>query len=47
VFNRGQGLREQRVELVELCFGAIVVRKPGGAYHLTDNRVKRAVSVLG
>jgi hypothetical protein len=41
------GRREECVELVELDFGALVVRQSSGACHLTDDRVKRAIAVLG
>ena len=43
---RGRGLREQRVELVELRLRGVVVRKSSGAFHLADDRIKRAVGVL-
>ena len=43
----GGGLRQYRIELVELHLRGVVVHKPGGAFHLADDRIKGAVSVLG
>ena len=42
----GRGLRQHRIELVELCLRRIVVRQPGGTLHLADDRIKRAVGML-
>ena len=38
--------RQHRIELVELCLRGVVMRKSSGAFHLADDRVKRAVGVL-
>ena len=46
VLDRGRGLREHRIELVELRLRRIVVRQSGGAFHLADDRIERAVGVL-
>ena len=46
VLDRGRGLREHRIELVELRLRRVVVRQSGGAFHLADDRIKRAVGVL-
>ena len=46
VLRRGRGLRQHRVELVELRLRGVVVHKSGGAFHLADDRIKRAVGVL-
>ena len=46
VLDRGRGLREHRVELVELRLRRVVARQSGGAFHLADDRIKRAVGVL-
>ena len=46
ILIRGRGLREQSIELVELRLRGIVVSKSGGPFHLTDDRIKRAVGVL-
>ena len=42
----GETLREQSVELVKLRLQGVVVGKSGSTFHLTDDRVKRAVGVL-
>jgi hypothetical protein len=42
----GETLGEQGVELVELRVQGVVVGEPGGTFHLTDDRAKRAVGVL-
>ena len=39
-------LRQQGIELVELCLRGVVVRQSGGPFHLADDRIKRAVGVL-
>ena len=44
--GRGRALRQQRIELVELRFGSIVVRKSRRTLHLADDRIKRAVGML-
>ena len=46
ILLRGRGLRQQRIELVELRLRGVVVRKSGGAFHLTDDRIEGAVGVL-
>ena len=46
VLRRGRGLREHRIELVELRLRGVVVRQSGGTFHLADDRIKRAVGVL-
>jgi len=47
VLDRGRGRREQRIELVELRLWSVVVRQSGGALHLTDDWIKRALRMLG
>ena len=42
-----RGLRQQRIELVELCLRCVAVRKSGGTFELPDDRIKGAVGVLG
>jgi hypothetical protein len=42
-----RGLRQQRIELVELRFLRVTVRKSGGAFELSDDRIKGAIRVLG
>jgi hypothetical protein len=37
----GRGLRQQRIELVELRFWCVVVRESGGMFHLADDRIER------
>ena len=37
---------QQRIELVELRLRRVVVRQCSGAFHLADDRIKRAVGVL-
>ena len=46
ILDRGRGLCEHRIELVELRLRCVVVRQSGGALHLADDRIKRAVGVL-
>ena len=46
VLDRGRGLREQGFELVELRVRLVVMRQFGGAFHLADDRIKRAVGML-
>ena len=46
ILRRGRGLRQQRIELVELRLRCVVVRQSGGTFHLADDRIKRAVGVL-
>ena len=41
-----RGLRQQRIELVELCLRCVAVRKSGGTFELPDDRIKSAVCVL-
>jgi hypothetical protein len=42
-----RGLRQQRIELVELCLRCVAVCKSGGTFELPDDRIKSAVRVLG
>jgi hypothetical protein len=37
-FNPSRGLRQHRVELIELRLRGVVVHKSGGALHLADYR---------
>ena len=46
ILGRGRGLRQQSIELVELRLRFVVVHQAGGAFHLADDRIKRAVRVL-
>jgi len=46
ILGRGRGLREHRIELVKLGLRFVIVRQSGGAFHLADDRIKRAVRVL-
>ena len=46
VLGRRPRLSEERVEFVEFRLQRIVPRKAGGAFHLVDDWVKRAVGVL-
>ena len=42
-----RGLRQQRIELVELVLRCVAVCKSGGTFELPDERIKSAVGVLG
>ena len=46
ILSLRRGLRQQRIELVELRLRSVVVRQSSGALHLADDRIKRAVGVL-
>jgi len=46
VLGRSRSLSNQGIELVQLCSRFIVVHQSGGAFHLADDRIKRAVRVL-
>src|SRR5262245_54500580 len=46
VLDRGRGLRQQRIELVELRLQGVIMREPGSTFHLADDWIKRAVGVL-
>jgi hypothetical protein len=46
VLNRGRSLRQHCIELVEPRLRGVVVHQTGGAFHLADDRIKRAVRVL-
>jgi len=46
ILGRGRGLREHSIELVEPRLRFVVVRQSSGAFHLADDRIKRAVRVL-
>jgi len=41
-----RALCEHRIELIELRFRRVVMRQSGGTFHLADDRIKRAISVL-
>jgi hypothetical protein len=47
VLLRGRGLRQHDVQFVELRLRGVVVRQPGGTFHVAYDRIKRAVSVCG
>ena len=47
VLGGGGGQREQRVELVELRLGVLSAREPGATDQVADDRIERAVRVLG
>jgi hypothetical protein len=40
-------LREQRIELIEPRLRVVVERHSGATFHLADDRLKRAVGMLG
>jgi hypothetical protein len=43
ILNRGRGLREDSVELVELRLRRVVVRQSSGTFHLASNRIEGAI----
>ena len=46
VLDRGRGSGEQPIKLVKLRLQAVIVCKPCRAFHLADDRIKRAVGVM-
>ena len=46
VLRRRKALRQQCIELVELCLRGVVVREPSSPLHLADDRIEGAVGVL-
>ena len=42
-----RSLRQYGIELIQLRLRGVVMREAGGALHLADDRVKRAIGVLG
>ena len=46
ILGRRRALRQQRVKLVRFRLLAVIVSKAGGAKHLADHRIERAVGML-
>ena len=46
ILGRRRALRQQRVKLVRFRLLAVIVSKAGGAQHLADDRIERAVGML-
>ena len=46
ILHRRRCQCEHRIELVELCLRLVVMHQSGRAFHLTDDRIQRAVGVL-
>src|SRR5262249_31953192 len=43
----GRGSRQDRIEFVEPLSGSVIVSESGGSFPLTNDRIKRAIGMLG